>query len=101
MTPEYPNPQRVPKEIVPILPMAERWGVADDFEREHALQNASIADLHDLVACLDTIDPELLSDWLCGSESYATKPSEEYIAVTCLTMAVESAKLRLRSLESS
>lgn len=100
MTPANYDPQRVPKEIVQLLPMAERWGIADDFERELEVRKASMTDLRGLAECLDLIEQDSLSDWLCGSESYATKPTKEYIAITCLTMAVESAKLRLRALES-
>ena len=90
------DPLRVPTQIAPLLGVAERWGIVDDFERELALRSASKAELQTLVTCLDTIDKDTLSDWLCGSESYATKPSDEYIAITCLTMAIESAKLRVR-----
>jgi len=40
-------------------------------------------------------DDELFA-WLSGPEADAQRPSREYVAITCLTMAADHARLRLR-----
>lgn len=44
------NPSNIPAALVPLLPMAEQWGIGDDFEREAAVSNASREELESL-AC--------------------------------------------------
>lgn len=85
----------MPSTLVPLLPFAEQWGIGDDFERELAVSNASRAELEVLVRCIDRVFDEDLYGWLAGEESYNTNPSAEYLALTCLTMAIDSAKLKL------
>jgi len=77
--------------------MAEKWGLGDDIERELAVSNASQQDLELLVRCLDHVSDADLYGWLSGPESFSTNPSSEYLAITCLTMAIDSAKLKLRT----
>ena len=89
------NPANVPKALAPLLPMAEKWGIGDDFEREDTISRASRQELEMLIHCIDSISDEDLYGWLAGPESFSRKPSEEYLAVTCLTMAIDSAKLKL------
>ena len=79
-----------------MLPMAERWGIGDDYDREALVAAASEADLASVVAAVDSVPDEDLYGWLSGPESHATHPSPEYLAVTNLTMAADSARLRLR-----
>jgi len=76
--------------------MAEKWGIGDDFDREEAVRCSSIKELEDLVHAIDSIDDKDLYGWLGGLESFNAKPSREYVAFTCLTMAIDSAKLRLK-----
>lgn len=76
--------------------MAEKWGIGDDFEREAAISNASKAELEALVHCIDEVSDGDLFGWLSGPESFDANPSPEYLAITCLTMAIDSAKLKLR-----
>jgi hypothetical protein len=90
------NPSNVPAPLVALLPMAEKWGVGDDFEREEALNKASREELEELVHSIDAITDEDLFDWLSGNESFNANPSAEYLAITNLTMAIDSAKLKLR-----
>lgn len=92
------DPKNVPEALVPLLPMASKWGIGDDFEREEAIQNASKEDLQELVRSIDAIGDEDLFGWLEGPESYSVKPTREYVAITCLTMAIDSAKIKLRRL---
>jgi hypothetical protein len=90
------NPIKVPPEIVPVLPFAEQWGVSDDYEREAAIENATTEELNKLAHCLDQVDDGVLTSWLTGPESREQTPTDEYLAVTCLTMAVHSAKVKLK-----
>ena len=90
------NPDNVPAVLVPVLAMAEKWGIGDDFEREAAVSNASRAELESLVHCIDDIADADLYGWLSGPESFSPNPSQEYLAITCLTMAIDSAKLKLQ-----
>jgi len=78
--------------------MAEKWGIGDDFEREAAISNASRQELELLVHSIDTVNDADLYGWLSGAESFSSSPSDEYLAVTALTMAIDSAKLKLRKM---
>jgi hypothetical protein len=79
-----------------LVALAERWGIADDYEREARIMSASEAERTELAHALDDVDPRLW-EWLAGPESHATKPSEEYVRITALTMAVDSARAHLRA----
>jgi len=87
---------KVPASLTPLLPIAEKWGIGDDFERERALDAASQQELEFLVHSIDAMSDDDLFGWLSGPESYNPKPSKEYIALTALTMAIDSAKTKLR-----
>ncbi|MBW3613910.1 MAG: hypothetical protein KY439_01185 [Actinobacteria bacterium] len=86
----------VPPALIHLLPLAETWGVGDDVEREALVRRASINDLRQMVEAVDQAEEIGLFDWLSGDESYADPPSAEYVAITCLTMAADSGRLRLR-----
>lgn len=92
------NPKNVPSALVPLLSMAEKWGIGDDFDREAAIGNASRHDLELLIHCIDNITDDDLYGWLSGVESSNPRPAEEYLAITCLTMAIDSAKAKLRKM---
>ena len=78
-----------------LLPLAERWGVGDDYDREALVSAASDAELTTLVSAVDAVAGEDLYEWLAGPESESATPTPEYVAVTCLTMAADSARLKL------
>lgn len=90
------DPKKLPAGIADLIPIAERWGIADDIERSRAIDGADRRELEELVHCLDQIDTRELEEWLIGLESFREQPSQEYVAITCLTMAIEQARLRLR-----
>jgi hypothetical protein len=92
------DPARVPRGMADLIPLAERWGIADDIERSRAINGADRNALEELIHCLDAVDISELEEWLVGLESYREQPSQEYIAMTCLTMAIEQARLRLRKM---
>ena len=79
-----------------LVPMAQEWGVADDYEREEKISRATVEELERLMHCIDDVSDDDLFGWLEGDESYSATPSDAYAAFTCLTMAIDSAKLELR-----
>ena len=85
---------KMPDSAWRLIPLAERWGIDDDFEREAAVDSASYDQLRHLAASLDDVEDEFW-DWLAGPESYSPSPSTEYLAMTALTMAVDSARVTL------
>jgi len=93
------NPERVPLSARDLIGLAERWGISDDYDRERAVHSATEGELRLLVRSIDETDEELW-DWLVGPEADAPSPSPEYIAMTNLTMAADSAKLQLTKLTS-
>ena len=87
---------KIPKSCIPLLQLAELWGVGDDFERENAVSNASKEALQHLVDAIQQMPDDQLFEWLAGPESQSAAPSPEYLAFTCLTMAYDSARLKLK-----
>jgi hypothetical protein len=89
------NPLQVPAALVALLPTAETWGVADDFEREALVKNANVSQLLKLVHVIDNVSDNDLFGWLSGDESFSENPTPEYLAITNLTMAIDSARAEL------
>lgn len=90
------DPMRVPQSVRQLVPIAERWGIADDGFREQALANASTAELLEIVQAVEACDSEL-NGWLCGDESFLKRPSAEYVAFSALMMAADWANVELRN----
>lgn len=86
--------RRVPPAARPVLALAEVWGITDDYEREGAVSRATADDLQVLVAAVDSLDNDFW-EWLSGPASLERRPSPEYVAITALTMAADSARLKL------
>lgn len=91
------DPRKVPEGLAGLLPLAERWGIGDDGYRVAAVEAASDQDLLELIAALDTIDERVLWQWLEGPEADSHSPTEEYLAITCLTMAIDTAESVLKA----
>jgi hypothetical protein len=92
--------RRVPGEFAALLPIAEKWGIGDDHDRERAVSMASAQELRELVASLELVDVDAFFEWLAGPEAEKPDPSDEYLALICLSMAVESAKAKLEGLRN-
>ena len=90
------NPDNIPAELRSAFSFAERWGIGDDFEREESLANASKEELEAVAHSIDNLDDAVLVSWLTGPESKREPLSPEYLAFTNLTMAVHSAKIKLK-----
>jgi hypothetical protein len=89
------DPEKVPDAVVPLLALADAWGIGDDIERARRVEAASPDELTALIDAVDAVDDDALCGWLSGDESYATSPSAEYVARTNVTMAADQARVRL------
>ena len=90
------DPQKLPTKLIGLIPMAEKWGIGDDYEREAAVKGATVEELKELMHCTDGISDDDLYGWLGGAESFNPHPSAEYLALTNLTMAMDSARTKLK-----
>jgi hypothetical protein len=88
------DPGRIPASARHLVPFAARWAIGDDYEREAAVDGATISDLSRLVDAVAAADDDFW-DWLSGPESRSPDPSPEYIAMTDLSMAADSARVKL------
>ena len=85
------DPNNVPPALRGLLPFAAKWGVGDDYERDCLVEAASPTDRVALLHCIDDYESELF-DWLAGPGASLPSPSEEYVALTNLTLAIDYAK---------
>jgi hypothetical protein len=92
------DPTKAPESCVHLIPLAERWGIGNDVEREDLVWSANPEELQVLVDAIRGLPDDGMFDWLAGPESYSTTPTDEYLAFTCMTMAYDSARVRLERL---
>lgn len=93
------NAHNIPPALVSLLPMAEKWGIGDDIERERSLERASADELRAIVHCIDGISDEDFYGWLTGPESRNPRPTPEYLAMCCLSLAIDSATILLKRIQ--
>ena len=82
------DPSRVPVPLRPLIPLAERWGIADDVIRDDVFHQATASDLQHLVATLRLHD-DALDEWLAGPEASVVPPSPEYVAFSAMRMGAD------------
>jgi len=87
---------RIPRELQSLVANLDEWAISDDMDRSLKVENASDEELLALVAAVDAVDPTVLYGWLTGPEATSSTPSPEYLAVTCLTMAADEARVTLQ-----
>jgi hypothetical protein len=92
------DPNNVPTSLHLLLPMAARWGIGDDYARDCAVESAAKTDLDELVGCLRGHE-DAVFEWLEGPESSSPTPSNEYVAMTNLTLAIDYAKSILKAVK--
>jgi len=87
------NPYDVPLSLRHLIPLAEYWGVNDDFIRLQIIKASAIDSLSQLInaVCQPDIDNEL-DDWLAGDEAEGDSFSAAYIAFSALRLAAEEAQ---------
>lgn len=88
--------KRLPSQLGSLVPLLSRWAIGDDMIRSREVEKASRHDLEALVAAVDSVDQDVLYGWLAGPEANSPTPSAGYVAVTCLTMAADEARISLR-----
>jgi len=89
------NQDAVPVALRGLIPLAEHWGIGDDYERTESIKAASTEELRALVDAIDVPDPSVFEAWLAGPSALSPGPSDEYLAFTCLLMAADQARLEL------
>lgn len=82
------DPSRVPYDLVPYIPYAALWGIADDLERERIVTQAPEEARADLMRTVQEID-DRLDEWLAGDEATSPSPSAEYVAFSAMRMAAD------------
>jgi hypothetical protein len=90
------NPDNVPDELKPFIPLAEEWGIGDDLIRGDVIDKASKEQLEKLVSQVDAIW-ETLWKWLDeNNQAPFTEPrTEEWYAFCCMELASEEARVLL------
>jgi hypothetical protein len=91
------NRVNIPAALHHLIPVAENWGISDDYDRETKIRQATEPELRALIASIDEETYKDVWSWLCGPEASSPTPSDEYAAFTCLTMAIDAAKVKLNS----
>jgi hypothetical protein len=87
----------IPSDLKPFIPYAEKWGEQDTGVRARLVETASLEELQDLASTWEfCVGP--ISDWLAEPEVSAEPTTDEYIAFTCLILAVSRARSRLERL---
>ena len=87
------DPINVPENIRFLVPSAEQWGLPDGVVRDRLIEHSSEEVLVDLV---ETVTPyiEIIDEWLVGTAD--KRPvTFEYVAFSCLWLAVDMARFRL------
>lgn len=88
---------KIPPELRTFIPYVEKWGQQDINVRERLVENATIEEMHDLASIWEIcIGP--ISRWLQEPQARAKSTIDEYVAFTCLILAVDSARDRLERL---
>lgn len=90
------DPRHVPAGVESLFPLVEQWGLEDDVARSAKVGEAPLGELRSLVRAVDAVDDDVLYTWLAGSESWLRAVSDEYAAITAVTMAADQARVRLR-----
>lgn len=81
------NPEAVPERLRSLIPDAELLGVADDVIRERVIQTLSTESLALVAARVRSVEAEL-TDWLADLSRRGDVHSPEFVAFSCLTLAV-------------
>lgn len=87
---------RIPSELQPLVRLLDDWAISDDMDRSLKIENADKEELKALVAAVDAVDSSALYEWLAGPEASSSTPSPAYLAMTCLTMAADEARVTLQ-----
>lgn len=82
------DPSKIPQPLHGLIPLAEQFGVSDDWERERSVERASEETRRALKAAVQAFDDDLDS-WLAGPEASGPEISDEYVAFSAMRMAAD------------
>lgn len=88
------NPVNVPEAFRHLIPLAEKYGIADDCYRDEVIESLTQSELMECAAFLEFYE-DILDEWLAGPEAVGPDFSNEYIAFSALGMAAELAQAKL------
>lgn len=83
------DPGRVPEPLRNLIPLAEKFGIADDLIRDDVFAMAPKRELAVLRRAVEKYG-DLLDTWLAGPEAAGPKFSAEYIAFSAMHMGIDS-----------
>jgi hypothetical protein len=81
------NPAKVPNDLRPLIPLAERWGIGDDVDREAALARATKAEQQKLRQAVEA-HASKITEWLDSFGADETM-SDEAAAFMYMQLAVD------------
>jgi hypothetical protein len=93
------DPERVPASARHLVSLVGRWAIGDDYDREAAVDRASDNELSQLVEAVAAAGHDFW-DWLAGPESFTSPSSPEYVAMTEISLAADSARIKLSTRQS-
>ncbi|WP_426337065.1 hypothetical protein ACN9MY_07495 [Pseudoduganella sp. R-31] len=79
---------KIPLRLRRMLPLAGKFGIADDWAREELVKKSSREELRELKGDVDE-NEDALDAWLAGPESSGPDYSDEYIAFSAMRMAAD------------
>jgi len=85
----------IPQSLHFLIPIAKEWGIGDDGYRDEKLENASNAQLNELLQYYTDQVTDDLNNWL-GSPNPVEPQTAEYYLFSSLFMAFEYGEALLR-----
>ena len=86
------DPARVPEDLRPLLPLAERWAIGDDVERAAFIESASD---HECEAFIDAVEPFMDAvEAFCGAGRSRTPVPDEVVLLDMLAESFAEAQCR-------
>lgn len=80
--------EEVPLSLHSLIPYAEIWGIADDWEREKRFQRTPQYLVENLKWVVSEYEEEL-DTWLAGPEASSKDPSDSYVTFSAMRMGVD------------
>jgi hypothetical protein len=84
------RPSNIPPQLHHLIPLAEKYGIADDRTREDLIGTCSQNQRRSLKEAVQECDDEF-DLWLSGPEAAGPEYTNEYIAFSALRMAADFA----------
>ena len=90
------NKENIPISLHHLIPLAEKWGIGDDGDRDTMVHDSNNNELVELTNSITDSDADALDKWFCSPEMLA-KPTEEYLKFSNFFMAFEYAQSILKN----